>query len=328
MQRCKGSSQCGDPQGPTLQTNRMLNRTLIMTYMIEILEIIAWPSTILILVWIARSPILSLLPAIQRIRFQGAEIELSQSLQEIENSIAMQEDMKLEDRLLNREIKNALDLPPSHLVLEVWSVLERSARTTVERVLPNEETFRKPLDRPIDYLEFKGALTPSTATAIRDLRDLRNQVARFSGSDIPKEQSFQFANLANRIVNVIESIDALPKVKLTALTLLILEINHLIDSGNYNDVTIDEVYTWIKAENIIPALTERAKEHVDLSPYGIEGPYSNFADFYHGQMKVMYFGYGGDHGREWGVENLGLCLLLAWTNEMVQRGSGWYPDEM
>ena len=30
-----------------------------------------------------------------------------------------------------------------------------------------------------------------------------------------------------------------------------------------------------------------------------------------------------DAQRKWGVENRGLCLLIAMTNEIVQQGSGW-----
>lgn len=37
--------------------------------------------------------------------------------------------------------------------------------------------------------------------------------------------------------------------------------------------------------------------------------------------------HSGNEMRKWGIENSGLCLLLAWTNEMIQQGSGWYPSE-
>ena len=303
--------------------------TVTITNIIELLQVVSWPLTVLILVFVARSPILSLLPAIRKIRFQGAEIEFfSKSLQQIKDDILQQPDMQLNVEIPNSKIKKALGLPPAHMVLEVWNALELSARTTVERTLPPDETFLNPLDRPIDYLEFKGALTPTTAIAIRDLRTLRNQIAHSSDTKLPKEDAIQFADLAKRIINVIDSIVELPKVKLTALTLLILEINHLIDTKEFDDITIDEVYGWIRDENIIPSLAQRAVGHVDLSVYGNEGPYPHFADFFHKQMKSIYGGYAGDHTKKWGVENLGLCLLLAWTNQLIQQGSGWHPDEM
>ena len=104
------------------------------------------------------------------------------------------------------------------------------------------------------------------------------------------------------------------KVKLAALTLLVPEINHLIDSG-------EEVYRWIRAERIIPFLKEKAQELVDLSIY-------NFDQYYHEQMKSMCHACAGDHLKKWSVEHRGLCLLLAWTNELIQQGSGWSPKEL
>jgi len=51
----------------------------------------------------------------------------------------------------------------------------------------------------------------------------------------------------------------------------------------------------------------------------------NFVRYYHEQMHQMYDGYAGNERRKWGIENYGLCILLAWTNEIIQHGAGWYP---
>ena len=129
-------------------------------------------------------------------------------------------------------------------------------------------------------------------------------------------------------MKAIDAVAELPKVKLTAVTLLILDLNRLIDSKQFDDVTINEVYEWIKNENVIPSLAERTEGHFSPRDYGVDGPYGNFSAFYHDQLKRIYHAYGGDHAKKWGVENLGLCLLLAWTNQLIQQGSGWHPDEL
>ena len=38
-------------------------------------------------------------------------------------------------------------------------------------------------------------------------------------------------------------------------------------------------------------------------------------------MNNIYGGYAGVERRKWGVENLGLCLVLAWTAEMITQGT-------
>ena len=234
---------------------------------IEILEIVSWPVTALILAFFVRKPIASLIPFIQKIKLHGAEIEFfSESLKQIENDISDDPIVKESATATDNKIRNAFRTSPDYSIMAVWNTLELSVRNRVEKLLPDDETFKNPLERPIEYLEFKGALTPKIAGAIRDLRTLRNQIAHFGADMVSREDAFQFAQLATVVGNAIDKIVELPKVKLTALTLLILELNQLIDSGNFNDISIDDVYHWIETESIIPSLAARAEGTVDLSP--------------------------------------------------------------
>ena len=295
---------------------------------IAILGILAWPLTVFVIFWMVRKPLASLVPSIQKIKFRGLVFEFSKTLRQTEDDLSKDADVRISGDPSDKRLSDALQLSTDQAVLAAWSALELCAREKVEDLLPTDESFRNPLGRPLDYLDFKGALTPAAASAIRDLRSLKKQVAQFGEDLVVKESAIRYVSVAEGIMKTIDGLTELPRVKLTAITLLILDINCLIDSKQFFDVTIDDVYEWIRNENVIQSLAERAKGHIDLSSYGVDGPYRNFAGFYHEQMKRIYDAYGGDHGRKWGVENLGLCLLLAWTNQLIQQGSGWYPDEM
>ena len=299
-----------------------------MNNLIAILEIVAWPLTVLVLVWVAREPLTSLLPTIQKIKFRGLEVEFSRFLQQTVEDWSKDAEVSINRDPADKRLSDAIKLSRGQAVLAAWNALESCAREKVENLLPTDESFKNPLGRPLDYLEFKGALTPATASAIRDLRSLRNQVAHFGEELVVRENAIRYVSVAEGIMKTIDAVTELPRVKLTAATALILEINSLIDSKQFDDLTIDEVYEWIKNKHVIPSLAERAKGHVDLSGYSADGPYQNFVGFYHEQMKRFYDAYGGDHGKKWDVENLGLCLLLAWTNELIQQGSGWHPNEL
>ena len=114
---------------------------------------------------------------------------------------------------------------------------------------------------------------------------------------------------------------------ITALTLLVLEINHLLDTGNYDDVSIEDVEREIEDGTILRFLKEKAKEDVDLSILLQTDTYPGFEEFYVESLQQLLNAHGGDERRKWGIENLGLCLLLAWTNEIIQQGAGWYPSQ-
>lgn len=109
----------------------------------------------------------------------------------------------------------------------------------------------------------------------------------------------------------------------TELTLLILQLNSLLDSGQYDSITLDEVKKRIRDGSVLDYIQERAGRDVDL---GLHLSSAAFTTNYIAYLQAILDGYDGDEARRWGVKNRGLCLLIAWTNEILQQGSGWTPN--
>jgi hypothetical protein len=114
-------------------------------------------------------------------------------------------------------------------------------------------------------------------------------------------------------------------VKHSALTLLILHLNALLDTGRYDDITLEEVEDHIREGSVLRFLRQRAGKDIDLSLHLDTNTYGNFERFYGTYLQNILEAYGGNEGRKWMVRNRGLCLLIAWTNEILQQGSGWVP---
>jgi hypothetical protein len=108
-------------------------------------------------------------------------------------------------------------------------------------------------------------------------------------------------------------------MKLQTLTYIILEINAALDSGMYDDLPMQEVSQHFESGDVIPWLKSRVPE-VDLSLLTQQD-----ADQYQAGLADIHGGYAGKERRKWGVEKRGLCLLIAWTNELIQRRS-WQAD--
>ncbi len=297
-----------------------------MDNVIAILDILVWPLILLVIVLVVRKALTSLILSIQKIKYRDWVVDFSKALKQTEHEFSKDADVRIKEDPSDNRLSDALKLSPDRTVVAAWNALELCARQKVMDLAPKNESFQNPLERPLDYLEFKGTLTPATARAIRDLRTLRNQVVHFGVGLVAKEDGIRYVSVAEGILKAIDAVTELPKVKLTAMTLMVMELNSLIDSRQFDDLTIDEVSEWIRNENIVQSLAERAEGYVDLSHYTVDGPYPSFVEFYHEHMKQIYCAYGG--GSRWGVEKRGLCLLLAWTNELIQQGSGWYPDEI
>jgi hypothetical protein len=107
-------------------------------------------------------------------------------------------------------------------------------------------------------------------------------------------------------------------MKLTAITLLILQINSAIDSGKYQSISIRDIHSAIKNRRLLRFLKDSCNQHIDLSIH-LSNIYGDFETFYEEAIGRIYEAYAGDERRKWGVENQGLCLVLAWTNELIQQ---------
>ena len=106
---------------------------------------------------------------------------------------------------------------------------------------------------------------------------------------------------------------------LTNLTYIILELNAALDSGRYDHVPMSAASQHIKSRDVIPWLKREAPE-IDLSLLPEE-----VAEEYEAALRDIYGGYGGGERRKWGVERRALCLLIAWTNELIQQRR-WQAD--
>ncbi|MXX94280.1 MAG: hypothetical protein F4039_03000 [Gammaproteobacteria bacterium] len=118
---------------------------------------------------------------------------------------------------------------------------------------------------------------------------------------------------------------------LVLLTFLILQYNKLLDRGKCKDITIEDVHTHIENGTILRFVDEKARRDGDSLNLEIflkaEADEQTFEEYYVKNLQATYGAYAGDERRRWGVENNGLCLLIAWTIEIIQQGGGWVPRE-
>jgi hypothetical protein len=96
------------------------------------------------------------------------------------------------------------------------------------------------------------------------------------------------------------------------LIYLISSLNHLVDHGF--DATIVEVHDHVEGGNLFAWLRRKFTGHIDLSPIGS----ASEQEIMEG-LQDIFGGYGGYERRKFGVQNSGLCLLIAWLAELAQR---------
>lgn len=103
-------------------------------------------------------------------------------------------------------------------------------------------------------------------------------------------------------------------MRLSQLSYLTFEINAALDSGKHDGITIEEVEQRIENKEVIPWLRSLLRDEIDLSLFD-----AATINRYHDDLYDILGGYKGREARKWGVRNRGLCLLLAWTVELIQQ---------
>lgn len=101
-------------------------------------------------------------------------------------------------------------------------------------------------------------------------------------------------------------------MKLIWLTYVILQINAAIDSGKHEDISIEEAEDHVEAGDLFRWLRQRCE--MDLGYLDDEK-----ARAINEALERIRAAYAGDERRRWGVQNSGLCILLAWVNELIQQ---------
>lgn len=281
----------------------------------------AWPAVTLFAIWILRKHAGSLLSAIKELRYKEFAVTFER------NAERARQAFRLADR--DKEPAGALpaNIDPRGVVLDAWSAIEETAARKYKELGPEGESKLEPA-RTVAYFEYTGALTPTTQQALTDLRDLHHQAVHSTSDVVTRVAAEAYANAAMSICKQIEAMSSIPAVKLLYLTLLILEYNALIDSGKYDDITISDVHKHIKEGTVLRFIKERAQGDVGLSLHlSASAVDQSFEEYYARCLRATYYAYAGDERRKWGVQNRGLCLLVAWTNEIIQQGGGWYPTE-
>jgi len=104
-------------------------------------------------------------------------------------------------------------------------------------------------------------------------------------------------------------------MRLTTLTFIILELNALIDTGKHNNLSLGEIKRHMESGDVFRFVSDIGKDNIDLSL--LKDRADEEAEIV-AQLQDMVNAFAGNERRKWGVENNGLCLLLAWINEMVQ----------
>ncbi len=109
-------------------------------------------------------------------------------------------------------------------------------------------------------------------------------------------------------------------MRVTNLTFLAFYLNGALDTGKYSEITFKEVAEKIEAGTIFDFLQTRLSGDIDLSIFD-ESKRKELVSEWQDLLAAV------SARRKFGVENNGLCLLVAYLLEGIQRRQDKNPAQ-
>jgi uncharacterized protein YutE (UPF0331/DUF86 family) len=181
-----------------------------LSFTAELINTLAWPLTVLVIIVLLRKPIAGLIPLLQHIKYKDFELEFGRQIREVraeaneelpppkkpEAAIAQAPDPLFE---LSR-------ISPRAAVLEAWKQVETAALDAAQRNdVPLKYRDAASPVRVIRVLENADVVDPAVMAIFHDLRALRNQAAHAPEFALSTEAVLEYVELAKRLIDYLRT---------------------------------------------------------------------------------------------------------------------------
>lgn len=176
-----------------------------LTFVAEVIKAIAWPITVICIFLVMRKPLLGLFPLLQRLRYQGFEVDFNRQVEvlalEVRRQLPTPEPKTGDLAHFRQHWMSLAPLSPRAVVLEAWLQLEQAAwDTSVRHHLDLKSSeLRSPLILG-QALEQAGILADPTSAIFHQLRNLRNAAAHASDFAFTPEAALEYGELTLRLI--------------------------------------------------------------------------------------------------------------------------------
>ncbi len=162
-----------------------------LQFISSLIESLAWPSTIVVLVLLLRTPVTQLLQTLTKLKYKDLELDFGSELRAIKNdakSIVVEPNARQalpelgEDKKFHlAEAKRLAPDFPEPAIAVGWRAVEDSLFDAVDRLqLASEKRANFPPSQNIEMLRSAGYLDAETVDVLRRMRNLRN-IAVYGG---------------------------------------------------------------------------------------------------------------------------------------------------
>lgn len=172
----------------------------------ELIEILVWPVTVIIVVVILRQPLGKLVQTTKKLKYKDLEVSFRESIQKIQAEAqevsldAPPPERKLES--IEIDLYELASISPTAAVVEAWKSIETAAKALIQA---KGHTLNYNVPTPYkliqDTLDQENLMDERHCKIFNDLRLLRNKIVHAEGYTFTEDQAKQYLDLSIRLRN-------------------------------------------------------------------------------------------------------------------------------
>jgi hypothetical protein len=180
-------------------------------FIASLVNSLAWPMAVVILVLILRKPLAGLIPLLQRLKYKDLELEFGRRVEEVSEKLVAaipRPTLKYVPSPSESRAIQLAEVSPRAAVMEAWREVERAVIGAAKRndLSTGKEQGRVTSLRAIRSLEQAEMVERDKARLLNDVRVLRNQAAHAPEFALSKDSAIEYVNAAQQLTSYLDSL--------------------------------------------------------------------------------------------------------------------------
>ena len=181
-----------------------------LTFLSAVIKALAWPSAVIIAVFVLKSSLGDLLRSLgsrlEKAKGAGIELTFGKAIDEVEETLPVVKVDEVSAPISPKKIEAVSELsqlPPAYIVSQAWLRLEQTIRDAVETPTTISPHTRRSSYRVMDALNLARSqelINSDELPAVEQLRALRNQAAHSVDPGITLTDALRYHDIANALI--------------------------------------------------------------------------------------------------------------------------------
>jgi len=187
----------------------------LFEFISSIISSLAWPTIVLIIVFILKNPLSKILISLTKFRYKDLEMEFERlqsstdALPETIENKTIPESERIIYASLEEQIADISPRSPEGAILIAWSTIEAAISSAIMRlaISPEPPSYRSVIHN-IECLKKYTNLDKIIFAILDDLRVVRNQVAHAGDGKykVSVEQALSYGKTAEKIIKILQNL--------------------------------------------------------------------------------------------------------------------------